>query len=338
MSTLDDIYKLTNEMGLVVESLNLDGQWHRVQIVGKPKSNKSGAYCLSEFSLNNGKTAVVGMLSNHSKQWEESITLEGVEGVTAEELAEAKRKSREAAELSKREKIKLQAETALRAQTLWDSLPDSGQSQYLKKKRVGAYGIKFTRGSIVVPARDIDGKLWTLQFTKPDGSKRFLTGGAKRARFHLIKKESEATHCLVVGIAEGYATAVSIYNALSRSVSLAVAFDAGNILPVGEAFRSRYPDARIIFFADHDVHKGYPQAFIKRCECTPAVRVQIDRLARVRPDVAVEVVKDNDPRLRDRDKHYNTGVTKCLLAAAAVDGDVVIPRFNNTNNNKEATA
>lgn len=331
MSSLDDIYKVADDLGLIVNSFILDGQWQRVPVDGKKKSNLSGAYCLSEFSLRNGDAVVVGMLCNHTTGREERLTLDGIEGVSAEEIAEAKKRAREAAEAGKREKINLQRKTALQCEDIWDGLPDSGRSLYLDKKRVRAYGLRFTRGSIVVPARDIDGKLWTLQFIKGDGSKRFKTGGAKRGHFHYINCPAGTHFC--VGVCEGYATGVSIIDALSMSLSMAIAFDAGNLMPVGEALRSRYPGSRIIFFADNDVHNGYPQAFIRQRDLSPAVRLQIDRLARVRPDVAVEVVADDDPRLSDRDKHYNTGVTRALLAAAAVDGDVVVPRFNN---NKEA--
>ena len=339
MSSLDDVYKLADDIGLDVSEFMVDAEWHRVPVTGKKKGNLSGAYCLSEFTLRNRSTVIVGMLSNHVTGREESVTLDGIEGVSPEEIAEAKKRARESAEAAKIEKIKSQNEVAAKAENIWSGLPDSGGSEYLKTKGVGANGIRFTRGSIVVPARDIDGKLWTLQFIKGDGTKRFLTGGAKRGRFHLLNKKHPEGIPSVIGIAEGYSTGVSVHEHLSRSLYLAIAFDAGNILPVGEALRSRYPDSRLIFFADHDVYNGYPQAFIRRRDCTPAVRVQIDRLARLRPDVLVEVVTDNDPRLSDRDKHFNTGVTKALLAAAAVNGDVIVPRFiNRTINNKEATA
>lgn len=338
MSTLDDVYKLADELGLMVDSFELDSSWHRVPVAGKRKGNKSGAYCLSELTLKNGNTVVVGMLSNHVSGIEQSVTLEAVDGASPDEIAEAKRRARESAEKARREKVQLQNEIAAKAENIWNGLPDSGQSEYLKAKRVGAYGIRFTRGSIVVPARDIDNKLWTLQFIQGDGTKRFLTGGAKRGRFHLLNKKHPEGIPSFIGIAEGYSTGVSIYELLDQSIDLAIAFDAGNILPVGEAFRSRYPDAQIVFFADHDLYNGYPQAFIRKRECTPAVQLQIDRLARLRPDVLVELVDDNDPRLTDRDKHFNTGVTKALLAAAAVDGDVIIPRFNNNDNRKESGA
>ncbi|MDZ7804313.1 hypothetical protein [Thiohalophilus sp.] len=166
--------------------------------------------------------------------------------------------------------------------------------------------------------------IWTLQFIDAEGNKRFLTGGAKRGRLHMIGRPEGPPS--VVGYAEGYATAATLHEALGLPV--AVTFDAGNILPVAQALKARWSNARHVIFADHDAFKGYPQAFIRKSQLTAAVEQQIARLRKLRPDVQVEVVDDEDPRLRDTQKHYNTGVTDALLAAAVVDGDVVIPRFD----------
>jgi len=327
--TLDDVFVLAESIGLLVEIFEIDGTWYRVPLDGGKPSDLSGAYCLSEFLLGSGVRVIVGMLCNWKLGREERLTLEGIKGVSAEDMREARKRSREAVEAGKVAKALQHEETAARADKIWAGLPDEGRSPYLQSKGVKAYGLRFSRGSIVVPARDIDGKLWTLQFINKDGGKLFLSGGAKRGRFHLIGRLPDKGQALsAVGVAEGYATAEAGFTAAAKAFPMAVAFDAGNILPVSEAFRARYPEARIIIFADHDVHKGYPVALIKRRDITPALQVQIDRLARVRPDVAVEVAANDDPRFSDKDKHYNVGVTKALIAAAAVDGDVLVPRFD----------
>jgi hypothetical protein len=56
------------------------------------------------------------------------------------------------------------------------------------------------------------------------------------------------TWCCVV--AEGYATAASIHEATGLPV--AVAFDAGNLAPVAEVLKKRYPRAAFIIAADDD--------------------------------------------------------------------------------------
>lgn len=311
--------------GLIIDSLELDGQWHRVPVEGKKASNRSGAYCLSEFVLRDGKVAVVGMISNWSQGIEERLTLDGIEGASPEDIAEAKKRARAAAEASKREKAQLQQETAKRSEEIWGNLPDQGKSDYLKNKHVKAWGLRFSRGSVVVPARDVAGALWTLQFINAEGGKKFLTGGAKRGHFHLI---GEIEKNKPLGIVEGYATAATIHE--STGIPVAVAFDAGNLLPVAMALRTKH-SCNLIIFADHDRFNGYPQAFIKRSEASPKVMEVVRRISLVRPEVEIEVVDDNDPRLKERGKSHNVGVARAIVAAAAVDGDVLIPRFENQN-------
>ena len=51
-------------------------------------------------------------------------------------------------------------------------------------------------------------------------------------------------------IAEGYATGASVHEATGQAV--VVAFDAGNLEPVAEAIRRKYPDSSIIIAGDCD--------------------------------------------------------------------------------------
>lgn len=318
-----DAYRRAERLGLIVDEFVVDGQWHRVPVVGKKKHNLAGAYCLSELTLGSGEAVLVGSLWNWVDGSEDLLTLDSRDDVSAEDIVEAKRRAAEAAKKSKQARAELQRETADRAVGIWRKLPDTGRSGYLKAKGVRAWGLRFSRGSVVVPARDVDGKIWTLQFIDAEGEKRFLTGGAKRGRFHMVG-ELDREQPRLIGIAEGYATAATVHEAIGWSV--AVAFDAGNLAPVAEAIHKRYPDALIVLCADDDRHGDYPQAFIRQSEATPQVFSLIARLRAVRPDIPIEVVADDDPRLKAGQSH-NIGIAKALLAAALVDGDVIVPHF-----------
>jgi putative DNA primase/helicase len=326
MQALDDVYKMAEALGLVVDNFTLDGLWHSVKATNGKKTKKSGTYCLSELTLKSGQVVVVGMLFNWLTGQEERLTLDDIinDDVTAEDLAEAKRRARQAAEEGKKAKKQLQLETAERAKKAWDKLPEGGKSDYLFRKKVKPHGIRFARGKIVVPARDINGKLWTLQWIDGDGNKIFMTGGAMRGQFHLIGLPQGEQPSLIA-VAEGYATAASIHEA--KGWPIAVAFNAGNLLPVVGVLRAAYPSACIVVCSDHDIYNGYEQAFIKEKDITPAVRDLIERLKQVRPDVLVEFVTDDDPRTRDREKSHNVGLAAAILAAAKVDGVVLVPRF-----------
>ncbi len=135
-----------------------------------------------------------------------------------------------------------------RAADLWKNAPPAPPDHpYLVKKAVGTHGLRIHQNALMVPIQDAQGALLSLQFIGPDGTKRFLSGGQKQGGFFLLDGSAE-TIC----IAEGYATAASIHEAAGHPV--AVAFDAGNLLPVAKALRNRYPKARLIVCADDD-HK-----------------------------------------------------------------------------------
>jgi putative DNA primase/helicase len=102
------------------------------------------------------------------------------------------------------------AETAIDAQQQWEALCEEGSSPYLTKKQVDAFGIRYRKESLVIPLRDIEGKLWSLQTIFPDGTKRFLKSGRIDGCFHLMGHIEDEKP---VFITEGYATGASVHMA-----------------------------------------------------------------------------------------------------------------------------
>lgn len=90
--------------------------------------------------------------------------------------------------------------------------------------------------------------LHSLQTITPAGEKRFLAGTPKRGLFCLIG--DALNHPRGVYVCEGYATGASLYEAYRLPVL--VAFDAGNLLPVTQAYRSCYPFIPVTVCADND--------------------------------------------------------------------------------------
>ena len=103
------------------------------------------------------------------------------------------------------------------------------------------------REQLVIPLRDAQGTIWSLQFIGPDGDKKFLTGGRKRGCYFAIGVPSG-----VLCICEGYATGASVFEATGHAT--AVAFDAGNLEPVARALNGKFPHLAIIVCADNDAH------------------------------------------------------------------------------------
>ena len=132
---------------------------------------------------------------------------------------------------------------------LWESASVPGEAfehPYLTRKQVGAHGVRVSDDVLLVPARDVGGVLTGVERIAPDGEKKWVPGSEKSASFHMIGEPGGT-----IAIAEGYATAASIYEATGTTV--AVAFDAGNLIHVAKALRSKYPGTTLIVAADDDV-------------------------------------------------------------------------------------
>jgi putative DNA primase/helicase len=125
---------------------------------------------------------------------------------------------------------------------------------YLVRKGVQPHGVRvLPSGVLLVPMRNATGELQNLQRIAPDkptdgsSDKRFLPGGRKSGLWHLIGCTDGAAVLLV---AEGYATAASLFEATGRPV--AVAFDAGNLVHVTRALRTLHATLPLLVCADDD--------------------------------------------------------------------------------------
>jgi len=245
--------------GLLVDRLETTGQLRRCKTEDDKGSKKSGWYVAHEMITSAGRALVFGRFGN----WKDAgcpddgwpIEQDAKE-ISAEEREAYKQQQAAMREKAAQEKQQRAQEAAKRAKDIWGKLPEVGGSEYLARKKVRAFGLRFSRGSIVVPVADVNGVLHGLQFINSDGDKKFLTGTAKRGRFALLGALQDARRVLV---AEGYATGATLHMAMKDPV--AVAFDAGNLRPVAEAIRGAYPEIDIVICGDDDAQtEGNPGA------------------------------------------------------------------------------
>jgi len=138
------------------------------------------------------------------------------------------------------------------ALTKWNGASETGLSPYLERKKVGAYGVRFGGQHLIIPLRDVKGKLWSFQWIEPDGKKKFLKDGKKKGCFHTIGVLEDSKSIYIV---EGYATGASVHMATLASV--VVAFDAGSLDPVIEEIRKAYPNSPLIIAGDDDCWKDH---------------------------------------------------------------------------------
>ena len=133
------------------------------------------------------------------------------------------------------------------AMDMWlKARPANGNHRYLLSKKVGAHGIRYLQAALLVPIMDVAGQLHGLQRIYHDGSKRYTFATNKRGHFYMIGTPGDNIIC----IAEGFSTASTIHQITGHAV--AVAFDAGNLLPVAVNLRKSYPNYQLILCADDD--------------------------------------------------------------------------------------
>lgn len=135
---------------------------------------------------------------------------------------------------------------AIKSKARWDKAK-TGDHPYLTRKGIDGLGSRVSGEFLLVPMF-ADGKLWGVQSIDHDGGKMFPAGGRKKGCYCPIALGTDDKSTIY--ITEGFATGASVRTATGAVV--VVAFDAGNLLPVAEAMRVKYPDAVIVIAGDND--------------------------------------------------------------------------------------
>lgn len=248
-----------------------DGKIHRFTVEGDKPRSLNGWYVLHEDGVPAG---AFGSWKHdiHSTWCAKSDTeLTPAERIAHKQRIEAMRKEREA------DQERMRDEARKKAATIWAAAQTANDNHpYLVRKQIKAFGLRESRGSLVIPVLSPDGTMQSLQFIDADGNKLFLKGGMKAGCYYRIGGNLVDR----VIVAEGYATAASLH--MAHGCPVAVAFDAGNLEPVSRAIRERLPDnIAIEIWADNDLNtKGNP-GVTKATKAAEAVGAKV-----VVPDIA----------------------------------------------------
>lgn len=148
----------------------------------------------------------------------------------------------------------MQEVAARKAYGFWQHSELQGSSDYLAKKGVDAYGLRFRSSDVygrvtVVPMVDINGKLWSYQLLNSDGTKRHPKDGRTEGLFHCLAPLTDGDP---LGIAESYVTAATCFEL--TDISIVCAFSCNNLIQVTKVLRLKYQNSKIIVFADNDRH------------------------------------------------------------------------------------
>ena len=168
---------------------------------------------------------------------------------TKAELKKVRERMKKAQQEAEIEQKSIQGRVSSKAENIWNNACDAADHRYLSKKKILSHGLKNYKGCLVIPLKDVDGQLWSLQFITENSEKRFLNGGKKKGCFFLIGTLTENAF-----ICEGYATGATVYECTGEPV--VVAFDSGNLKSVVQAIHEKYPKLKIAICADNDCYNS----------------------------------------------------------------------------------
>ena len=166
------------------------------------------------------------------------------------------------------EKLK-QTEAAKEALRIWEESESATDNHpYLVQKGIKApANVVLSRESLAVPVI-IDETISSLQFIRPDGSKKFLAGGKTKGGYFKIAGSID-----IVFIVEGMATGASVNEATGSTVYCA--FNAGNLYEIASFVKRTNPTSQIVIAGDDDIFTEGNTGRTKAIQAAQALEIDI---------------------------------------------------------------
>jgi putative DNA primase/helicase len=250
-------------------AIHLDGALHRfvTGAKGRPGAgDKSGWYIAFGDGIPAGRFGCWRAGIEHSWRADVGRTVTAVE-----EMAHARRMA-EAIAARDAERQRTRETAADTVAAIWEGCgPAAPAHPYLARKGIQAHGARVTGdGRLVVPLYQPDGDLVSLQYIAADGQKLYHPGGqAGGSCWWIGDLEADSGP---IYLAEGFATAATIYEVADRPV--VVAYSASNLVPVAGSLRARFPAREMVIVADHDA-SGVGQRYAEQAAAKHGARVVV---------------------------------------------------------------
>ena len=234
------------DAGLKLETYPvMDGQIHRVPVMGGKSGAKDGAYCGYEDGRPNG------WYQNH-KTGQQGKWVANGHTLTEPARNELRQEAAENLAAAESERQEQQEKAKKRAYAKWMNAEVAQEHPYLSKKDIEPLDVRQDKhGNLIVPGYDLEsGRIQTLEYINQEGAKWYEKGCPKKGAVCVLPNKEALKEADVVLMVEGYATGASVH--LATGLPVAVAFDAGNIKDAARAIKAKMPNARITICADND--------------------------------------------------------------------------------------
>lgn len=253
---LDEVLNQFADYGLEPLQPLTYGKLTRCKTSQDKGKEKNGWYVVHEHHTEKGETLIFGSFGDWRSGESQKIKVKA--GRMTQEEREVMRARQEDA---KRRAAEIAANAARRAASraagMFERMPTKGRSAYLDRKQIVSFGLRYAprSGAVLVPMHNVRDQIVGLQVIYPEKQSdtgRDKTywpyGMSKEGAFHLIGPHPEPGEPVL--ICEGYATGASLHMATSLTVS--IAFDAGNLMAVAKTMRERFPGRPVIVCRDDD--------------------------------------------------------------------------------------
>jgi len=311
----EDLANYLRDLGLNVTGNHpiMDGKSHRISTLYDKKGVQSASYRAFNDGVPNATISIWGQGRDEQHKW---IFKPNANSQPLSQLDKNRYNA-----LRNAQKLNNAIKDEIEYQKAYDKLVHDYQNAkpiahnqthaYLKAKNIKpTTDVKLNdKNGLVIPIYDINGKLQTTQtiYQNSDNSsnKILASKGKKTGHFHPIggiaNFQEKAPNAKAIFIAEGYATCVSIHEALKaypkevqEQILVVSAIDAGNLKEVATNIKDKYQQINIEIVADNDK----------------------------------QLNQDGTPKLDKKGKSKsNVGVEKAQEAAQAVGGNVIIPEY-----------
>ena len=253
---LDDVLGQFADHGLEPAQPLTFGKLTRCKTTQDKGKEKNGWYVIHEHRTEKNETLIFGSFGDWRSGDSNKIKVKA--GRMSQEERDVMRARQEE---GKRRAAEIAANAARRAANrasgLFKRMPEKGRSAYLDRKQIVGMGVRYAprSGAVLVPMSNVRDQIIGLQVIYPEklqdtgrDKSYWPYGMSKEGAFHLIGPHPEPGEPVLV--CEGYATGASLH--MATSLTVAIAFDAGNLSVVAKAMRERFPGRALIVCRDDD--------------------------------------------------------------------------------------